>query len=76
MFDRPPLWNGSSDGIKNYGIKVSFSEMKFMLNFMGKYQLFQNLLVGARRQRDSLLGNIIKLTLFLKESRLKKRHIL
>jgi hypothetical protein len=39
-YECPPLWNGSSYGIKNYGVEVTFNEM----NFIKTYQLIQKLM--------------------------------
>jgi hypothetical protein len=45
MFERPPFWNGCSCGFKNYGIKVIFNDMTFLLN------LKKNITVGSKVDR-------------------------
>jgi hypothetical protein len=44
-FERPPFSDGWRNGIRKYGVHVTFNGMTYVLNFM-KINLFQNLLVG------------------------------
>jgi hypothetical protein len=45
------IWNGSSYGIKNDDIKVTFNAMTTLLNFIKLYQLVQKLIGGTDTQK-------------------------
>jgi hypothetical protein len=51
-FERPPFWNGSRYGIKEYGVEVIFNGMTSLLNFIKIYQLVQKLLGGGHTDRQ------------------------
>jgi hypothetical protein len=54
MFELPTFWNGSSYGIKNYGVKVTFNGMTSLLKFVKICQLVQELM--GDRQDINFIG--------------------
>jgi hypothetical protein len=71
-FERPPLWNGCSYDIKNYGVEVTFNGMTFLLHFLKIYQLVQKLILV--RQTERIMSSLASFFSLGKVSRLKKLH--
>jgi hypothetical protein len=67
-FERPPLWNGCSYEIKNYGIEVTFSGMTSILNFIKICQFISKCIGHIQREGEIRQEvDFISLTFFLYE---------
>jgi hypothetical protein len=68
-----PFWNGWRYGITKYGVEVTFNGMISLLNFIKSTNWFKSYWGGggSHRQTDWQTGDLINLTFFFKESRLK-----
>jgi hypothetical protein len=52
-FERPSIWNGWSDGTKNYGAEVVFSGVTSLLNLIRIYEFIQKLSQDTHTDRQT-----------------------